>query len=260
MSCTCCTSLPFAASNTFDVASDGTFVYVTYLAAGSQPQLGIVAGNGAAPALIASADSFVLASSSAGLFYAAGSGASYELHARAGTADRIVGTVTSIDPVEIAGNATDLYVSGDEAAGSATLWRFSLAGSDATPAVVATEPGRPAALALGASTAVWDVGSAGWLVSLPGPGTPTRLAQEPGNLVFVGDVGVELQGSLLTSHASSWNLVEVVPATVTLYQSGIVINTRFDELLGDPDRVYWRDSATPSPCPMRCHAPSSRTT
>jgi hypothetical protein len=132
----CGTQLVFSGSGR-DVAGDGTNVYVSLVAPGASSEtLAIVAEAGLTT--IATADSFVLASSGDTLFYAAATGTTYELHERVGGADHVLGSVTSMVPVRIAGNATDLYVFGSDATGTSTLWR-SARGGDAP-----VEPAEPA--------------------------------------------------------------------------------------------------------------------
>lgn len=248
--CSCCTQLPFIAAQAGDVAGDGTSVYVTYTTATStQLQLGITSGDGAAPTAIAQAESFTLASSDNALFYAAKAASVYEVHQRVGTTDSVLGSVTSATGIQLAGNATDVYVSGNETAGNATLWRFSRS-SPGTPAVVATASGTSAYLALGSTVAVWVTGTTSWSVALPGPSSPSALSQYAGGLVFVGDVGVVMHGHLLTSHASQYSFEEVLPTAMTLFTSSVIINGGLDQLLGDPNHLYWRvtsgSEATPS--------------
>lgn len=249
--CSCCLALPFIASQALDVAGTGTAVYVTYTAPMStQLQLGSTTGDGAAPTAIAQAESFTLASSGNALFYAAQTGSMYELHQRVGTTDTVLGSVTSTAAIQIAGDATDLYVSGSETAGTATLWRFSRS-SPGAPAVVATASGTPSYLVLGSTVAVWVTSAGSWTVAIPGPSSPSALSQYAGGLAFVGDVGVVLQGHLLTSHASEWSFVELIPTMMTLFMSSAIINGGFDNLRGDPSYLYWRFTSGSEAMPLQ---------
>ena len=250
--CTCCMELPFTASQAFDVASDGTTIYVAFVSSASSPrELGIVSGSGGEPTMVAVADQFVLAAFQDAVFYAALSGSTYEVHQRVGSNDRVLGSVTSLVPIQIAANATDLYVFGSDAAGTSTLWRFSRSGNAGTmPAIVATASGNPAYFALGSTVAAWATSTGSSLVSLPGPSTPTALSQSVGGLVFSGDLGFVFRSMLLTSHASRWSVDEILPTSATIYTSSVLINGGLDELQADANHVYWRLSngseATPN--------------
>lgn len=238
--CSCCLTLPFTAGQALDVAGTGMAVYVTYAAPMStQLQLGTVTGDGAAPTAIAQAEGFTLGSSGNALFYAAKTGTLYALHERVGTTDTVLGSVTSMTPIQLAGNATDVYVSGSETSGTATLWRFSRA-APGTPAIFATASGTPTYLAIASAIAAWVTTTSSWSVAIPGPSTPSALSQSASGLVFIGDVGVVLQGHVLTSHASEWSVVEVIPTMMTLFMSSAIINGGWDELQGDPSYLYWR--------------------
>jgi len=246
-------ALPFTASQAFDVASDGTTIYVSFRSsASSQRELGIVSGGGGGvPTMVAVADQFVLAAFEDAVFYAALSGSTYELHQRVGSSDRVLGSVTSLVPIQIAANATDLYVFGSDASATSTLWRFSRSASAGTmPAIVATATGNPVYFALGSTVAAWATSTGSALVSLPGPSTPTALSESAGGLVFSGDLGFVIRGMLLTSHASQWRIDEIVPASATIYMSSVLINGGLDELQADANHVYWRlisgSEATPS--------------
>jgi hypothetical protein len=244
--CTCCTQLPFVARAAYDVASDGTTIYVSFLAPGaSQQQLGIVSAGGGAPTMVAVADSFVLAAFQDAVFYAARSGTSYELHQRVGTTDSVLGSLISVGAIQIAGNATDLYVFGSDTPDTSTLWRYSRsAGPGTMPSIVTTVAGGPIDFALGSTVAALQTSSGdfsgSFLVSVPGPSTPTTLPGASNGLVFSGDEGFVLRGSLLTTHASSWSINAITPTTATVWVSSIIINGGADELQADANHLYLR--------------------
>jgi hypothetical protein len=250
VACSCCTPVPFTADHAVDVASDGSAIYVTdvtYVTGASSQRLGRLTGDGAQPVEIAAAETIELASFPGVLFYAAGTGSMYELHERVGATDRVLGSVTSVSPIQIAGNATDLYVSGTPTAGAATLWRFSRAAPEGTPPqTVANEAGNGGYLALGSTVAVWLTSGAttfnSWLVSLPGPSTPSALPEPEVGMVFVGDAGVLLHHELLTSHASRYRVDQAVPTMATVFTSSLIINGGAGSLLGDPARLYWHET------------------
>jgi hypothetical protein len=233
----CGTQLVFSGSGR-DVAGDGTNVYVSLVAPGASSEtLAIVAEAGLTT--IATADSFVLASSGDTLFYAAATGTTYELHERVGGADHVLGSVTSMVPVRIAGNATDLYVFGSDATGTSTLWR-SARGGDAPvePAVVTTVQGVPRSFALGATVAVLDAGDEASVISLADPAEPTPVAGAHGTLAFSGDRAYVLGSMLLTSHAIDWWIDQVLPTQERIQDGDVLINGGVSELIADAHHLY----------------------
>lgn len=245
--CTCCTRLPFTAAEALDVATDGTTAYVTFRSSGSaQPQLGTVSGAGGAPTPVAAADEIVLAASGDTVFYALGTGTSYELHQRTGAADEVLGAVSSTLPVRLAANAGDLYVfaSDLDPAGTSTLWRFARSGGGGVPVVVATVDATRSSLALGATWAAISTNSGAWLVSIPGPSTPDRIETSPE--VFVGAEGfVVRQEPGGTSQTSQWSIRRVVPSPATIKLSSLLTYGRYGHLRADANRLYYRSTSAP---------------
>jgi hypothetical protein len=235
--CSCCVPLPFSAAAVDDVASDGTTLYAAIRGITGAAQLGIVAGDGSAPTPIATAQSFALAAIEGSLFYAASSGTTVEVHERSGTTDRTLGSVESLGPVQIAGTAMDVYVS-TSGTDSATLWRLSRT-AVAAPAMVATEDGVATYLALGSTVAAWVTARGSWLVTLPGPSTPTALPQPATGLAFVGDAGALVHAQLQPSGNTQWNIDEIVPTTKALVSRTILFRGSFSTLLGDANHFYF---------------------
>jgi hypothetical protein len=237
--------VPFAAANAFDVAADGTTTYVLYEAAGStEKRLGIVGSAGGAPTPIAAATGIALASFQDTVFYAVQSGSTWELHQRTGSDNDVLGSVTSVAAVTLAGNATDLYVLGGEAADTSTLWRFARASTPGTAAVVATVNGAATALALGATVAGVTTSSSRSLVSIPGPSTPSAIPQGNSSLAFAGDEGFVLHVRILTSNATEWKIDRVTPTEATIHTSSAIIRGGYDELTADANRLYYRVSSS----------------
>lgn len=243
--CSCCTPFPFVASQVGDVASDGATLYAVSSASGGLMQIGIVTGDGRPPIPIATAGRFWLAATDGALFYAASPDRTFEIHERAGTIDRMLGTVPS-NVQQIAGNATDVYVSTQPDLDSSTLWRFSRSAPAATdPELVASEPGYPTYLVLGSTVAAWGTSAGSWLVPLAGPGTPMPLPQPLGKVAFVGDSAAVLHGQSTPGSPLQWNIDEIAPVARPLVSRTLVFDGSFDTLVGDAHRFYWHSHVQP---------------
>jgi hypothetical protein len=238
-----CTTVAFTADQVYDVAGDGTTVYVTFGPASTASQeLGIVSAAGGAPTTIATADSFVLASFGDAVFYAAATGTSYEVHQRVGGlggTDTVLGSVTSLALIGVAGNATDVYAVGSETAGTSTLWRWSRAATTpASPTVVSTAPyGSYGSFLLGSTLAAWGAGGVS-MAAIPGPSTATTAARNGSAFAFSNDTGFELEAMKLTTHFTQYSIVEFVPEVKAINSFGI-INGDVYGLLADANHLYW---------------------
>lgn len=240
---TCATPRSFTADLVSDLASDGTDLYVLFSDSGTPAmKLGKVVDGGGPPSLISAADQLALASRDGAVYYAAQVDAMFELHTLGATGDQVIGTAPAVGPIQIAGNATDLYVLGIDGA-TTKLWRYARAGG-APPTVVATIDGAPTSFSLATTFAAVTTTSGDWTVALPGPNTP--VAYTPAwsfGLVFGGDEGFSLRRQMLTSHASSYSIVREVPTMQPVFTSTVLINGGAGGLYADTNHLFWGETS-----------------
>jgi hypothetical protein len=238
VTCSCCTQRHFDAEMAFDVASAGD-LYVTFIpSTGAPTALGIVPPSGGPPTTIATAEQFVLATFDTALFYAARTGTSYELRQRVGTDDTMLGTVTSLDRIGIAANATDLYVLGVESAGTRTLRRFPRTGGASEIITTVTSNVVPH-VALGTTYALFGHR---WTVPLSANSTATELPPYPdlAQVVVSGDLAFVLGVDMQTSNTRICWVDRILPSSMRLAGPSTIHLGGFSELTADTNRLYWR--------------------
>jgi hypothetical protein len=250
-----------------ELASDGGLLYLSTVSsttgAISLETLPIAGGT---PQVIASAvdDEFHLASFGDAIFYGAhlASTAPYELHQVRGNVDTILGAVPSITPIIVQANATDAYVLGTDATAGLTLWRVSRSGVTGTPPVVASvgNTGSPGPFALGGSVAAFTDSSGIEIVAIPGPSTPTSVANvdkmQTSALAFIGDTGFRLSEQQSTVDMTNMYVAEFTPSTTPTAGWGLV-QALPDALFADANHLYLTlHTTTPSAPPNEPSAPA----
>jgi hypothetical protein len=219
---TCSTDIAsIPAAELHGAASDGTNVFISSRSASGTFELHRVAKSGGTPMLVTTGvERLVVTASGDAVFYTSRNGGNYALHQLVAGVDTVLGSVPAgARELEIAANATDLYVLGPSNGGKTSLWRLSRSGVGNGPIPTVTQVnGTTFSLALGTTVAAFKTASDGKIqvVSLPGPSTPTS-SDGGQNLSFVGDNGFWFQAGMITQNTKWASVGQFTPVSRIIF-------------------------------------------
>jgi hypothetical protein len=222
------TTLPFAALDAYDIASDGTTLYLSVKATNGAFELQTMplAGGPTTTLVTSPVGAFRLSALGNTIFYAAelSTGFTFEVHQVTGATDTKLGEVMSNVPVRLSATATDVYVATAVSPDQSILWRLSRAGGTPQALSTVTVPFASVnAVVIGTTKVAW-LAAGIHVADLPTPNAgPT--ASTIGGIGFVGDAGfISSSRPYGSSHSHMFTISHFTPdeATVaeTLYTFG----------------------------------------
>lgn len=240
VTCAAESSLPLVAREAYDVASNGTTLYLSVRTPSDSFELQSMSISGGTPTtLVTSISPFQVTALGNAVFYARQSSATnYEIHQIIGTEDTKLADITSSVAVSIGASDSDVYVAA-HANNSSTLWRVPRAGGSAVDADTVTSSATACSLvSIGVSVVLWSCDGTRRVASLQQATTARTISSLP----FVGDEGFVDYCKPATSHTLECGIRRVYPDNTVIFwrffHDTYGVSASLTNLVTDGSRLY----------------------